>query len=193
MAEMAATGINLEDLWRRLHDRLLGFICSRLPDCDEAEDILQEVFLRIHTNLETVRDLDRLESWVYQIARNSITDYYRSRRPVLPLEELAVEDEHSEPDAAQELAPYLREVVESLPDHYREALILTEYQGLSQKDLAERLNISFSGAKSRVQRARQQVKQILLACCHFEFDVRGVVCCIRSRCVCCDESRPILV
>lgn len=182
---------DLEALWNQLHSRLLGFISSRLPDADDAEDILQDVFLRIHTNLETVRDLDRLESWVYQIARNSISDYYRRRRPVAPLVEFAIEDEHPETDAAQELAPYLRAVVESLPEPYREALILTEYQGMSQKALAERLQISFSGAKSRVQRARQQVKQIMLACCHFEFDVRGVVCCFRQHCACCQEGEAV--
>lgn len=174
-----------------MHDRLHRFILSRVPDETVADDILQEVFLRIHTHLDGVRDMDRLESWIFQIARNSITDYYRARRRVVPLEGSGIEneliaDEPEEPDAAAELAPALRELVEGLPELYRQALILTEYEGLSQKQAAERLGISFSGAKSRVQRARQMVLDALLSCCHFEFDVRGVLCCYRSHCCCCD-------
>jgi RNA polymerase sigma-70 factor (ECF subfamily) len=183
---------NVEILWDQFHTRLRRFIASRLPDDDDADDILQDVFVRIHTNLERVRDVDKLESWVYQIARNSIIDYYRSRRPGASLPELPVEDEHPEPDAAESMAPYLREIVQSLPEPYREALLLTDYQGLSQKELAERLGISFPGAKSRVQRARQKVRDILLACCHFEFDVRGMVCCYRERCCgCLGEPIPL--
>jgi RNA polymerase sigma-70 factor (ECF subfamily) len=172
---------------------LYRFIASRLPDPDDADDILQEVFLRIHTRLETVRDMDKLESWIYQIARNSITDYYRSRRKLVELAaDLPVEDEHHEEDASESLAPSIQEIVQALPDPYREALILTEYQGLSQKELADRLGISLSGAKSRVQRARQKIKDVLLACCHFEFDVRGTLYEVRQHCCCCDgEPAPI--
>lgn len=66
-------------------------------------------------------------------------------------------------------------MMEELPEKYREALHLTEIQGLTQKELAERLNISLSGAKSRVQRAREKLKGVLLECCHVEVDRRGKV------------------
>lgn len=182
----------LEILWNQFHDRLGRFISSCIPTGGDAEDILQEVFLRIHTNLDTVRDIDRLESWFYQIARNSITDYYRKRRDLQELTDLPAEDEPAEVDNSERMAPYIRQVVQSLPEPYREALLLTEYEGLSQVQIAERLGISISGAKSRVQRARLKVKEIMLACCHFEFDVRGVLCCYRARCACCeDESIPV--
>jgi RNA polymerase sigma-70 factor (ECF subfamily) len=176
---------DFESLWNALHTRLCRFICSRIPDGDDAEDILQEVFIRMHAHLDTVREIDRLESWVYQIARNSIADYYRSRKRLVALEDYPVEDEHPEEDTAEMLAPALREAVESLPEPYREALLLTEYQGLSQQQLADRLGISFSGAKSRVQRGRAKVRDMLLTCCHFEFDARGIVIDFRERCCCC--------
>lgn len=183
----------LESLWTEMHQRLYRFILSRVSDEMVADDILQEVFLRIHTHLESVRDMDRLESWIFQIARNSIQDYYRAQRRNVSLEGSEIEDawiadEPEEADAASELAPALHELVEALPERYRQALLLTEYEGLSQKQMAEQLGISFSGAKSRVQRARQKVLDALLACCHIEFDVRGMVCCYRSRCCCCAEE-----
>ncbi len=185
ISERTMSQPDFELVWNRLHTRLCRFICSRIANGEDAEDILQEVFIRMHANLGTIRELDKLESWLYQVARNSIIDYYRSPKRLVTLGDFPVEDEHAEEDTAQMLAPALREAVESLPEPYREALILTDYQGLSQKQLAERLGISFSGAKSRVQRARAQVRDMLLTCCHFEFDARGIVVNFYERCCCC--------
>ncbi len=179
--------IALETLWEQMHSRLCRFVCSRFADEADAEDILQDVFLKIHANLGTVREMERMESWIYQITRNSIADYYRGRRRLVELTEHAVNDEYPEEDAAESLAPTIHDIVQSLPEPYREALILTEYQGLSQVELAERLGISVSGAKSRVQRARQKIKDILMACCHFEFDARGLVYDYHEHCCVCDE------
>ena len=79
-------------------------------------------------------------------------------------------------------------MVESLPADYREALILTEYEGLTQRALAERLGLSFSGAKSRVQRAREKLKAMLLDCCHFEFDRFGKIIDYQPNCACCTDQ-----
>jgi RNA polymerase sigma-70 factor, ECF subfamily len=79
-------------------------------------------------------------------------------------------------------------MVLALPDQDRQALILTEYQGLTQKEFGERQGLSFSGAKSRVQRAREKLKQELLACCHFELDRRGHILDYQPRCDCCEQT-----
>jgi RNA polymerase sigma-70 factor (ECF subfamily) len=183
--------VSFETLYEQLHQRLFRFVASRVDDSAEAEDIVQEVFLRIHTHLESVREMERLEAWIFQVARNSLIDAYRRKRRVEPLVDYPVEDDHSEPDASEELIPYLREIVQGLPEPYREALILTEYQGLSQVEMASRLGISLSGAKSRVQRARQKVKEIMLACCHIEFDRRGLICCYRACCPSCEVGETV--
>ena len=85
----------------------------------------------------------------------------------------------------RELSQCVSGMVAALPEAYRDALRLTEYQGLSQKALSERLGISFSGAKSRVQRARAKIKEQLLNCCHFQFDYAGRIIDYQSRCACC--------
>lgn len=176
----------IEPIWEHFNARLLKFIRRRVEDDATAEDILQEVFLRIHTNMQTLSDSSRLESWIYQITRHAIIDHYRRRRMVSEISEtLPAEDEVIEPDAADILASSMREMVVALPDPYRQALLLTEYDGLSQVELAERLGISLSGAKSRVQRARQKIKDELLACCHFEFDRYGRVIDYWEHCCCC--------
>jgi RNA polymerase sigma-70 factor (ECF subfamily) len=178
----------LETLYVHFKDRLCRFICSRMPGDAEAEDIVQEVFLRIHTHLDTIREVDKIEGWMYQVARNSITDYYRRQQRLTGLVELPVEDTYPEKDAAESLAPSVRELVDTLPEPYKQAILLTEYQGLSQKELAETLGISLSGAKSRVQRARQKIYDELMNCCHFEFDRRGALLDYCERCCCCDDK-----
>jgi RNA polymerase sigma-70 factor (ECF subfamily) len=179
---MAAT---TELLWQDMSTRLKTFITHRVPDEQTAEDILQDVFLKVHTRIDTLSNQDKLESWMYQIVRNAVSDYYRARRPTaeVPHTLLApVEEEH---DLAQELIPSLREMIRRLPEEYREAIVLTEYEGLTQRELAERLGISVSGAKSRVQRAREKLKAMLLDCCHFELDRRGHIIDYQPRCDCC--------
>ncbi len=180
-----------EQIWEAFHIPLLQFIRKRVPDEATAEDLLQEVFLKVHQQIETLKDTRKLESWIYQIARNAIIDYYRSARPTISLEAsdvLQMPEELPDDDIITELFPSVRAMVRSLPEHDRQALVLTEYQGLTQKELSERLGLSFSGAKSRVQRAREKLKQLLLACCHFEVDRRGHVMNYQPRCNCCSTG-----
>jgi RNA polymerase sigma-70 factor (ECF subfamily) len=73
----------------------------------------------------------------------------------------------------EEVATWIEPMISVLPEPYATALRLTELQGLSQKELAERLGISMSGARSRVQRGRQMLEDVLRACCTFELDARG--------------------
>jgi RNA polymerase sigma-70 factor (ECF subfamily) len=182
---------DLEPIWEQFNTRLRKFIRGRVEDDAATEDILQEVFLRIHTHMETLFDSNRLESWIFQIARNAVIDHYRRRRELVDIPETVLaEDDLIEPDAADVLAASMREMVEALPEPYRQALILTEYDGLTQAELAERLGISLSGAKSRVQRARQRIKDELLACCHFEFDRYGRVIDYWQHCCCCAGEEP---
>ena len=193
MKRNAATmTVALESVWDQFSDRLRSFIRARVADEDAVEDILQDVFVRIHAKVGTLQDLGKLESWLYQITRNVIIDYYRSRRPTEQLPEtLGSSEEVYEEALVTRLASDVREMVEALPEPYREALVLTSYEGLSQKELAKRLGLSYSGAKSRVQRARERVKDMLMTCCHFEFDRRGTVIDYYDHCCCCaTESHP---
>jgi RNA polymerase sigma-70 factor (ECF subfamily) len=178
-----------QQLWETFNAPLLRFIQRRVPDPHSAEDILQDVFLKIHTRIDTLHQHDRIAAWIYQIARNAIADYYRAERPMTDVPEtLAAPDELVNDDVVQELLPCVAAMVNDLPDAYREALRLTEYEGLSQKELGERLGISFSGAKSRVQRARQKLRQMLLDCCHFELDQRNAIINYQPRCACCTTN-----
>jgi RNA polymerase sigma-70 factor (ECF subfamily) len=178
-----------EQLWDTFSAPLHRFILRSVPDRHSAEDILQDVFLKIHTRIDTLHQQERIAAWIYQIARNAIADYYRGQRPTSDLSDgLIAPDDMPEENVVRELLPCVAAMVDALPDAYREALRVTEYEELSQKQLSERLGISFSGAKSRVQRARAKLKQQLLDCCHFELDHAGRIIDYQPHCVCCAGS-----
>ena len=178
---------HLEKLWNEYCCRLLAFIRGRISDETEAEDILQEVFLRIHEGLCCMEAVTNLESWIYRVTRNLVIDHYRKRRPSeeLPEEIPAGPGSLAEDDPRTRLAFSLRETIDQLPRQYRDALVATEYDGLSQQQLAEREGISLSGAKSRVQRGREKLRQLLLECCHFELDRLGRIIDYHKRCTSC--------
>lgn len=172
---------DLTELWQEFHDRLYRFIQQRVKNPADADDILQDVFLRIHHRLSTVRDRDRLVSWMFQIARHAVIDHYRSSSrhwdvaTEREIELAASPDEEADTTLNQELATCLRPMLLALPSTYQEALRLVELEGMTQKAAAERLGLSLSGAKSRVQRGRQQLKAMLLRCCEIERDRLGNV------------------
>lgn len=164
----------VENIWDALASQVRSFIRSRVRDHAAAEDILQEVFIKIHQKLPSLRTSERLDAWVWRIARNAIADYYRRLRPAERLTEGESHAAEEEPDLPN-LSPCVRRFVNQLPPGYREALLLTEWEGLTQDEMGKRLGLSASGAKSRVQRAREQLKKLLLDCCRFEIDRRGNV------------------
>ena len=184
--------VTTEKVWEEFNSGLRQFILKRVPDDQSAEDVLQDVFLKIHTHIDALKDRDKLPGWVYSIARNAITDYYRhQQKTTIEFPEIPYVPHDPMDDVINELAPCIKAMVDTLPENYRQALILTEYEGLSQKELGERLGISFSGAKSRVQRAREKLKDMLLECCHFEFDRLGRIIDYQPRCnscSCCEKA-----
>jgi RNA polymerase sigma-70 factor, ECF subfamily len=169
-----------EAIWHAFHDGLLRFIRRRVRSPEIAEDILQEVMLRIHRHAAELESASAVGAWVHRIASNAIADHYRNvrvGREVLAGGELdpesALEREAEAPDVRGELAACITPLLKLLPAIYQEALTLTELEDLTQTDAAARVGLSVSGMKSRVQRARRQLKQVLLECCEVELDARG--------------------
>jgi RNA polymerase sigma-70 factor (ECF subfamily) len=131
--------------------------------------------VKIQKRLGGLQDPAKLQGWVYLITRNAIIDHYRTRKETVEVpESLPVEPDNHDGEI-QELKASFRRMIYSLPEPYREAVVLTAFDGLTQQQLADRLGISLSGAKSRVQRGRAQLKQMLHECCTFQFDRRGKV------------------
>jgi RNA polymerase sigma-70 factor (ECF subfamily) len=164
-SDMPAT----EQIWNEYHSRLLSFLRKRVGD-DIAEDILQHVFVKVHSRIDTLKDVRKLESWLFQITRNAIVDYERSRKPARELPEWLEARVDSEQAAKRELSLCLVPMIERLPEKYRRAVYLSEIEGKTQRDVAEQEGLSFSGAKSRIQRGRELLKTMLCDCCVLEIN-----------------------
>ena len=159
-----------DDIWFEYHNKLSVFIKTRVAD-DVAEDILQDVFIKIHSRIDSLKENTKLESWLYQITRNAVIDYYRSKRPTEQLPDWIKQTQPGEDEIIrQELSSCLAPMIEQLPDKYRVAINLSEIERKTQKEVAELENISLSGAKSRVQRGRALLKSMLHDCCQIEIN-----------------------
>lgn len=167
--------MDIEKLWKEYHAALRRFIQRRVSEESTAEDLLQDVYVKVHSKIDTLKEGVRVRSWLYQITRRTIIDYYRSRKRMQALPEGLSDSKKDEDRAVKELAACVRPMIELLSEPYREALILSELQGLTQKEVGEKQGISLPGAKSRVQRGREKLKALMLECCHVEFDRRGGV------------------
>jgi RNA polymerase sigma-70 factor (ECF subfamily) len=164
-----------------LEGKLRPFIARRVPAEIEVDDVLQDVFLRMQRSLASLRDDQRFGAWVYRIARSSIVDHLRASAR-WPAGGEFVDDATAEADdgdgndddrdVERELAGYLGAFVATLPSPYREALTLTELEGLTQKQAAEMTGVSLSGMKSRVQRGRRKLRAALEDCCTIALDAR---------------------
>ncbi len=188
---MSATSIE-EARWRELRARLGGFVGRRIGNPADAEDVVQDAFVRMQRNIETLSSTERLDAWAFRITRNAIADYYRAseHRGALGkgtaniLYELAADSIDGEPptDARAEMAHCcIAPMVSQLPDDYRQAIELTELEGMTQIAAAERVGLSVSGMKSRVQRGRARLRAMLLRCCQIETDRRGRVVAFEAR------------
>jgi RNA polymerase sigma-70 factor, ECF subfamily len=173
MIEAAARGA-----WKELDAKLRPFVARRVRSSADVDDVVQDVLLRIQRGASSLRDTDRFGPWVYQIARTAIVDHRRTvvRNPVAerePPDEAALTEDDA--TAEEDLASYVAMFVAMLPSPYREALTLTELQGMSQREAAAMLGITVSGMKSRVQRGREQLREALDDCCKIALDMRGRV------------------
>ena len=184
---MSAVAPSTDTAWAELHTNIRGFVARRVRQPADVDDIVQQVFLRVHQALPTLRDADKLHAWVYQTTRRIIVDHYRApaqRREVsagMAVDIVAAEqpadvmvDDHEE-SALQELAMCLKPLIGKLAMADREALRLIEFEGLTQVEASRRLGLSVSGMKSRVQRARLHLRSALDDCCRIALDRRGGV------------------
>ena len=163
---------------------------SKVYDKSVTDDIMQELFIKIHANIDRVKDDTKIQAWIYQICRNLIIDHFRN------LDRAQKESLLSSPENEEESNEFMTEALEdmvkmmdNLPREYCEALCLTELGKMNQKEYADKIGISYSGAKSRVQRARKMLKDMLMNCCHYEFDKYGTVINIYpADCCCCHQE-----
>ena len=170
-----------EQMWREMLPQLRKFVRRRIADPNRADDVVAEILLRIHQNVASLDDRELLPNWVFRIARNAVIDEYRragrSREQLTPtLSDQVIEPsvDEDEPAAIRELSACLRPLLKGLSADQRDALEMVDLAGMTQADAAQQVGVSLSGMKSRVQRGRRRLAELLGQCCALVLDSRGV-------------------
>jgi RNA polymerase sigma-70 factor (ECF subfamily) len=169
----------LEDSWAEALDRIRAFVAARVGDPELAADITHDVVVRSIASGALDR-VDNPMAWLYRSARNAVIDHYRTRHVQ---DRLGDADSWPDPgptdnepnEATRELARCLQPMLLQLPPASRDALTRVDVDGQTHQQAADQLGISVSGMKSRVQRARRQLKELLEQCCVVGLDRTGAV------------------
>jgi RNA polymerase sigma-70 factor, ECF subfamily len=170
--------------WGIFQTELRDFVYKRVKDKAVSDDIVQDVFLKVYSNLGKLKDSEKLTAWIYQITRNTITDHFRRKNKTIDFYDFDEDGDSTNINAC--VANCLKNLLPTLPEKYRQALELSEINNLSQIQIASKLGISYSGAKSRVQRARLMLRQKMEEVLHVKIDAYGnvIVCEDRNPCCC---------
>lgn len=165
--------MDTEKIWSEFSEALSKFIFSKVKNEAATEDILQDVFVKIHLKKDDLKEEDRLKSWLFSIANNATLDYFRKNKTAPELTEATSNEGAEEPTSPHDAGSCLLPLILRLPKKYKEALLLTEIKGLKQAQAAEQLKISVTAAKSRIQRGRELLKQGFMDCCNYTLDENG--------------------
>lgn len=160
-----------KDIWTLYADDIKYFILSKVKDVTIADDLLQDTFIKVHTKVSTLKDDDKLKSWLFSIARYTVMDYFRQRDLVYEMtdDDFVFEDqklEHTEIDC-------LRGIIKSLPKKYRDPLFLSDIKGIKQSQISEQLHLPLPTVKSQIQRGRKLIAQGFIDCCDFKVNDNG--------------------
>jgi RNA polymerase sigma-70 factor (ECF subfamily) len=184
--------MEFDEIYRTFHPRILRYL-ARLIGPDEAEDLAQEVFVKISRSLDEFRNESQVSTWIYRIATNAAIDLrrsadYRSAQRTSPLDascgqgtkDIVIES----PDVSiehqairKEMSGCVQALLNQLPDRYRTVLILSDMEGLKDREIAEVLDVTVEAAKIRLHRARARLKQSLDSQCSFYRDPRNTLMC----------------
>ena len=181
-------------IYKQFHSDLLGYVKSKVRSREDAEDILQNVFIKISSNIDKLTEDVKLKSWIFTITRNAIIDYYRvnaTKKKVAVPEEIDENIlESDDPDPTKGLDQCMNSMIRLLPEEYRDIIIDSEIKGIKQKDLADKYEMAYPSMRSRVQRGRERLKQLFYNCCHIETDKHGNILAAQGRTDCDGPCKP---
>lgn len=169
--------------WDQVQNELKGFVYKRVKDKSVTEDIVHDVFLKVQEKFQQLRENEKVFGWIYQITRNAIVDHYRKTSKSFDPGD--IDWESSPPNFNDCVSTAIQELIPTLPDKYRIPLELAELERMSQLEVAQKLNLSYTAAKSRVQRARQMLKKTLEEMLVVKTDGYGNVILCKNRIPCC--------
>jgi len=180
--------MHLMEIYDEYYQPVRRFILNTVRNEWVADDLVQETFIKINNNLETVRDASKLKSWIFRIAYNNCQDFFRSRGKSSSLDNEEIQEIPEEtsspavPATQKALEQFqMRQcvfgLVNHLPEPLRSVIILSDVDEFSQQEIADIIGITVANVKTRLHRARKKLKGLLEEHCVFEVDERNVLTC----------------
>lgn len=172
MQDQSTPACRVPDFWLKHRNELRNFIFKRVKNTEFTDDILQEVLVKVYNYCQSKSGIRNIRSWLFQIARNSIIDHYRSNKKFSD-QELPEMAEENENEAYKDALDFIQPILSFLPETYATPLRMADIEGLKQAEIAKKLDLSLSATKSRIQRARELLRDEFITCCHLETDAGG--------------------
>ncbi|MBT9317839.1 RNA polymerase sigma factor SigZ [Leptothoe spongobia] len=165
--------MQLEQLWDEYRTSIKAFLQSRVSNSDDVDDLLQEILIKTYKNIHTIKSDSSAKSWLFQVANRTIIDFYRKqgRSTTLKYDQPWYLEDESEAENA--LGNCVLPFIKALPEDSKRLLMAVDIDGKSQKEYANELGVKYSTLKSRVKKARGQLRTLFEDCCKFTFDSRG--------------------
>jgi RNA polymerase sigma-70 factor (ECF subfamily) len=158
------------DIWQEHHSEIFFFVLKRVKNTDATNDIVQNTFLKVHTNLKTVKDVSKLKAWIFQIARNEIINFHNNNNKATDLAkiELDVFTQNSYNNLC-----CFDKFVNELSEKYRTVIVLVFWDGKKLLEVAQELDLSLANVKARIRRGKEMLKENFQTCCKFNLDKNG--------------------
>lgn len=166
--------------WHDHSDELAGYLAQRTTSREEAEDLLQELFVRAMREGNGFCGLDNPKAWLFRVARNQLIDRQRLRKPHSDLSEVTLEAPSHSRSPVSELQQCIARNLPGLEEPDRHILQACDLEGMTHNDYARHHGLSLPATKARVRRARQRLRALLVHNCNIILDEQGRVCCHRA-------------
>lgn len=165
--------IRIEDVWQQYQTSLRRFLQSNVSCPDDVDDLLQDILIKTYQQISTVKDKNKLKSWLFQLANNTIIDFYRKRARRKGVAEDELWYTEGGESIHHQLSHCIMPFIQALPEEDAQLLSAIELNGTSQKDYAEKHGMKYSTLKSKVQKSREKLNRLFNECCEMKVDSRG--------------------
>jgi RNA polymerase sigma-70 factor (ECF subfamily) len=162
----------VEEAWLRYQQKLFSFIRSRVKTPEDAEDIVNDVFVKLAKAANDKTAPNDVSAWLYRVTKNRIVDYYRAMNRFEPLPDDLMEKQE-ETNTIQQLSKCILPMIQALPEIYQHPLALSVIEEKKHPEIAAELNLTLSAVKSRILRGKEKLNKSLMTCCSISRNTAG--------------------
>lgn len=179
--------MNFEEIWSKYRARIRAFLRSRISNSADVDDLLQEISIKVFNGLSTIKDSQKIQSWLFQTAHRTIIDFYRKSARDWGISSDDLWHTEDGPQTLKELERCVEPFLHALSPEMAATILAIDIEGVSQKEYAHTKGLAYSTLKARVQKARSNLRDLFENCCHMSVDTNGNIADYRSKSLFCEK------